>query len=260
MKGDGRRVAQRRPDILAAEYQLKAANASIGAARAAFFPSITLSGAGGLSSVGLGQRINPASFTWNFVPRINLPIFRGGPFKASLDVAEISKSIEVAKYERAIQAAFREVADALVARDEALEKQLEAQGKRVAAEEERYRLAELRYRAGNERDVTQLTAQRDLYTAQQQLIDAQVSQLAKRCLPLPGARRRVAGAHLGPLSGGERARVRGVPQCLPKTQPLRHGCVKSSPIVGKDGGAPSPERNDVSGARPNLCATHPQAP
>ena len=167
----------RRPDILAAEHQLKAANASIGAARAAFFPSISLTGAGGLSSVDLGQLLNPASFTWNFVPRINLPLFRGGQLKASLDVAQISQSIEVAEYERAIQAAFREVADALVSR-ETLEKQLEAQRKRVAAEEARYRLAELRYRAGIERYVTLLTAQRDLYTAQQQLIDARFSQLA----------------------------------------------------------------------------------
>ncbi len=170
-------ILTRRPDILAAEHQLLGANASIGAARAAFFPSITLTGAGGFSSTDLGSLFTGGSLTWNFIPRINLPIFRGGALKASLDAAEIGKSIEIAQYERAIQSAFREVADALVAR-EAIEKQIEAQRARVAAEEERYRLAELRYRAGIERYVTLLTAQRDLYSAQQVLIDAQFSRLA----------------------------------------------------------------------------------
>lgn len=167
----------RRPDILAAEHRLMGANASIGAARAAFFPSISLTGAGGFSSTSLGQLFSGDSFTWNFVPRINIPIFRGGALKASLDVAKISKSIEVATYERTIQTAFREVSDALAARA-AIEKRLEAQRARVAAEERRYELAEKRYRAGIERYVTLLTAQRDLYTAQQQLIDVQLSRLA----------------------------------------------------------------------------------
>ncbi len=167
----------RRPDILAAEHQLMAANASIGAARAAFFPSISLTGSAGLQSPDLGQLLSGDAFTWNFMPRINVPIFRGGALKASLDVAQISKRIEIANYERSIQAAFREVADALVAR-ETIEKQLEAQRARVAAEERRYQLAEARYRAGIERYVTLLTAQRDLYTAQQQLIDAQFARLA----------------------------------------------------------------------------------
>lgn len=167
----------RRPDILAAEHQLIAANASIGAARAAFFPSISLTGNGGLQSPDLGQLLSGDAFTWNFVPRINVPIFQGGALRANLDVAKISKQIEIANYERSIQAAFREVADALVAR-EAIEEQIAAHQARVAAEEQRYRLAELRYRAGIERYVTLLTAQRDLYTAQQQLIDSQFARLA----------------------------------------------------------------------------------
>jgi len=166
----------RRPDILAAEHQLKAANASIGAARAAFFPSISLTGAAGFSSTDLGQLFQGDSFTWNFTPRIHIPIFQGGRLSASLDAAEVGKEIEIARYERAIQAAFREVADGLVAR-ETISRQLAAQQARVAAEQRRYELAELRYRAGVDSYVTLLTAQRDLYSAQQTLIDAHAAQL-----------------------------------------------------------------------------------
>ena len=167
----------RRPDILAAEHKLLGANANIGAARAAFFPSISLTGAAGFSSVDLGSLLSGGSFAWNFVPRINLPIFQAGRLKANLDVAKVSKSIEIATYEKAIQAAFREVSDALVSR-EAIEKQITAQRARVKAEERRHQLAELRYREGIERYVTLLTAQRDLYTAQQGLIDAELAKLA----------------------------------------------------------------------------------
>ncbi len=170
-------LLQRRPDILAAEHQLMAANASIGAARAAFFPSISLTGQGGLASTALAGLFSGSAFTWSFIPRLNLPIFQGGALKASLDVAEVSKQIEVASYERSIQAAFREVADALVTR-EAIDKRLTAQRARVEAEERRYQLADQRYRAGIDRYVTLLTAQRDLYNAQQLLIDTQFSKLA----------------------------------------------------------------------------------
>ncbi len=166
----------RRPDILAAEHGLLGANASIGAARAAFFPSISLTGQGGLSSTELGGLFSGGAVTWSFIPRLNLPIFRGGALQASLDTAEVSKRIEVARYERAIQNAFREVADALAAR-EAITQQLEAQRARVVAEERRYALAESRYRAGVDRYVTLLTAQRDLYSAQQQLINAELARL-----------------------------------------------------------------------------------
>ncbi len=167
----------RRPDILAAEHALQGANASIGAARAAFFPSISLTAAGGVSSTELAGLFGAGALTWSFVPRLNLPIFRGGALRASLDVAEVSKQIEVARYERAIQVAFREVADALVAR-RAIDSQLESQRARVEAEERRFALAEQRYRAGVDRYVTLLTAQRDLYSAQQQLINAQLARLA----------------------------------------------------------------------------------
>lgn len=170
-------LLQRRPDILAAEHELLAANASIGAARAAFFPSITLTGAAGFASTDLGSLFDGDSFTWNFTPRINVPIFRGGALRASLDAAEITKAIEVARYQRVIQTAFREVADALVAR-EAIESRLRAQAARVAADERRYYLAERRYRAGLDSYVTLLAAQRDLYNSQQALIDVHFERLA----------------------------------------------------------------------------------
>lgn len=170
-------LLQRRPDILAAEHELKAANASIGAARAAFFPSISLTGAAGFASTDLGQLFQNDGFTWNFTPRISLPIFQAGRLRASLDAAEVTKNIEVAQYERSIQNAFREVADALVAK-QAIEDRLRAQAAVVAADERRYQLAERRYRAGIDSYVTLLAAQRDLYRAQQGLIDAQLERLA----------------------------------------------------------------------------------
>jgi multidrug efflux system outer membrane protein len=170
-------VLVRRPDVLAAEHALKSANASIGAARAAFFPSISLTATGGTASSELSRLFGSGSATWVFFPRITVPIFAGGALRASLDVAEVRKSIEVAQYERAIQGAFREVADALVARA-AIEDQLRAQTARVAAEGRRFQLSDRRYRAGIDSYLTVLTAQRDLFAAQQQLIQTRLSRLA----------------------------------------------------------------------------------
>ena len=170
-------LLQRRPDILAAEHELMAANASIGAARAAFFPSITLTGSAGFGSLELGQLFSGDGLTWLFAPRINIPIFKGGALQANLDATEISKSIEVARYQRSIQAAFREVSDALVGQ-KTLVDQLDAQAGVVAANERRYALAEQRYRAGITSYVTLLTAQRDLYSSQAALIDARFARLA----------------------------------------------------------------------------------
>lgn len=170
-------LLQRRPDILAAEHELMAANASIGAARAAFFPSISLTGSAGVASQDLGSLFGGDSFAWNFSPRINVPIFRGGALRANLDASQISKSIEIARYERSIQAAFREVADGLVGR-ESIEERLQAQTAKAAADARRYELAEMRYRAGIDSYVTLLSAQRDLYNAQQVLIDAHFERLA----------------------------------------------------------------------------------
>lgn len=169
-------LLQRRPDILAAEHALRGANASIGAARAAFFPSISLTAFGGTSSTELSHLFGSGSGMWSFAPRIDLPIFTGGRNKANLDAARVRKSIEVASYEKAIQGAFREVADGLEARAR-LDEQLEFQSKRVEAEQRRYDISELRYRKGVDSYLNVLTAQRDLYGAQQQLIQTRLARL-----------------------------------------------------------------------------------
>jgi multidrug efflux system outer membrane protein len=169
-------VLQRRPDVLAAEHALRSANASIGAARAAFFPTISLTAAAGTASGELSGLFGSGSGSWVFAPRITLPIFRGGALRASLDVAEVRRSIEVAQYERAIQSAFRDVADALVSRA-SLDEQLRAESARVKAEQRRYDLSNLRYRGGIDSYLTVLTAQRDLFAAQQQLIQTRLARL-----------------------------------------------------------------------------------
>ncbi len=172
-------VLVRRPDVLAAEHALRSANAVIGAARAAFFPTITLTAFGGTASASLDGLFAAGSTSWSFVPRITLPIFTAGALRASLDVAEVRKSIEVARYERAIQGAFREVADALVARAW-IDEQLKAQSARVTAEVRRFKLSELRYRNGVDSYLTLLTAQRDLFAARQQLIQTRLARLDNR--------------------------------------------------------------------------------
>ncbi len=169
-------LLQRRPDILAAEHSLEAANASIGAARAAFFPSISLTAFGGFSSLELSALFDTPAGMWSFVPRINLPIFTGGRNSANLDAAEVSKSIEVARYQKAIQVAFREVADALASRGP-LEDQVEAQAGRVAVDERRYELSRMRYDKGVDSYLVVLTAQEDLYAAQRLLIQARLARL-----------------------------------------------------------------------------------
>jgi outer membrane protein, multidrug efflux system len=170
-------VLVRRPDVLAAEHALRSANASIGAARAAFFPRIALTATGGTASNQLYGILGSGSGAWTFVPQITVPIFAGGALRANLDAAEVRKSIQIAQYERAIQGAFREVADALVSRAW-IEEQLRAEMARVAAEQERFRLSDRRYRAGIDNYLTVLTAQRDLFAAQQQLIQTRLSRLS----------------------------------------------------------------------------------
>jgi multidrug efflux system outer membrane protein len=169
-------VLVRRPDVLAAEHALQSANAIIGAARAAFFPSITLTAFDGTASVSLAGLFQAGSPSWSFVPRITIPIFQGGALRASLDVAEVRTSMEVARYEQAIQVAFREVSDSLVSRSW-IDEQLQAQTARVAAEARRYQLSELRYRNGIDSYLTLLTAQRDLFAARQQLIQTRLASL-----------------------------------------------------------------------------------
>ncbi len=170
-------LLRRRPDILSAEHTLLAANANIGAARAAFFPVITLTASGGATSLKLSHLFNSSSLIWSFSPQISIPIFNGGLNQANLDVAQVSKRIEIANYEKAIQTAFREVADGLVARDR-YTGQVAAQEAAVAAEQRRYDLSNIRYRQGVDSYITVLTAQQDLYSAQSTLIAARTDRLA----------------------------------------------------------------------------------
>jgi multidrug efflux system outer membrane protein len=161
-------VLVRRPDVLAAEHQLMAANAEIGAARAAFLPAISLTGNFGTESTQLSGLFKGGSRAWTFSPQISVPIFAGGANVANLQATKLARDTGIAQYEKAIQTAFREVADALVARG-TLDEQLAAQQALVTASEKAYRLADMRYRGGVDSYLSALDAQRTLYSAQQQL-------------------------------------------------------------------------------------------
>lgn len=169
-------LLQRRPDLLQAEYQLKAANANIGAARAAFFPSVSLTANAGTASRQLSGLFDAGSGTWLFQPQINLPIFNAGRLRANLDYAELQKDIQVAQYEKAIQTAFQEVADRLAART-TYRDQLEAQRTLLDTTETYYELAERRYRTGVDSYLSLLDAQRQLFSIRQQLIGDRLAQL-----------------------------------------------------------------------------------
>ena len=170
-------VLLRRPDILQAEAQLKGANANIGAARAAFFPKITLLSSVGFGSEGLAGLFKGGSFAWQFAPQISLPIFDAGSNKANLKVAEVDRDIMVAQYEKAIQTAFREVADALAERG-TIDEQVAAQQSLTDATSESYRLSLARYDRGIDSYLNVLFSQRLLYDAQQSLITVQLARLA----------------------------------------------------------------------------------
>lgn len=166
-------VLTRRPDVLAAEHQLAAASANIGAARAAFFPRIALTGSAGSASGELGDLFKSGSGAWNFAPSISLPIFADGANMAGLDSARARQGIAVASYEKTVQTAFREVADALAVRDTVADR-VGAQERLVAAAADSQRLAKARKDAGLDSSLTLLDAQRTLYSAQQGLIAARL--------------------------------------------------------------------------------------
>jgi multidrug efflux system outer membrane protein len=166
-----------RPDILQAEGQLKGANANIGAARAAFFPRITLVSSIGFGTDDLAGLFKPGSLAWKFAPQITLPIFDGGSNRANQKVAEVDRDIAVALYEKAIQNAFREVADALAQRG-TIDEQVAAQQSLTDATAESYRLSQARFDKGVDSYLTVLDSQRSLYGAQQNLITARLSRLA----------------------------------------------------------------------------------
>ena len=169
-------VLTNRPDVLAAEHTLIAANADIGAARAAFFPSITLTGQFGSASTQLSGLFKAGSAAWSFTPQITLPIFTGGRNKASLDLSRIEKDINIAQYEKTLQTAFREVDDALSAR-QTLDEQLTAQRALLDDTSQSYQLADLRFKNGVDSFLPVLDAQRALYSAQQSVISLELIRL-----------------------------------------------------------------------------------
>jgi multidrug efflux system outer membrane protein len=172
-------VLQRRPDIRTAEHRLQAANANIGAARAAFFPSVTLTAAGGVASDSLSDLFASGAGAWSFVPRVVLPIFDGGRNRANLDAAQADRDIRIAEYEGAIQRAFREVADTLALRG-TLGDQLDAQQSLVAATTDTHRLSDIRFRQGAQSYLEVLDAQREMVAAQQGLIAVRLSRLSNQ--------------------------------------------------------------------------------
>lgn len=169
----------RRPDILAAEHSLKAANANIGAARAAFFPSISLTAVTGSTSSSLDKLFSAGTGSWTFQPSVSMPIFDWGSNSATLDAAKVSEKIEVATYEQAIQTAFKEVSDGLVSQD-GYKEQLKAQQALVDADKTYYQLAQDRYEKGVDDYLTLLDAQRSLFSAEQTLVSTRLALLSNR--------------------------------------------------------------------------------
>jgi multidrug efflux system outer membrane protein len=169
-------VLVRRPDILAAEHDLKAANADIGAVRATFFPRLVLTASGGTASAALTDLFTGPATTWSFSPQLTVPIFNFGGNKAQLDVSKINKRIDIANYEKAIQSAFREVADALAVRSY-LDEKLTAQTLLLEAQQKRFELTNARYKQGVDSYLAVLLAQQDLYAAQQNLLQFQAERL-----------------------------------------------------------------------------------
>ncbi len=172
-------LLERRPDLRQAERALKAADASIGAARAAFFPRITLTGSVGAASSQLSNLFSSGGGAWSFAPQLLLPLFDSGRNQANLEVAKVNRDIAIAQYEKAVQTAFREVADALAGRA-TFDEQLRAQQAQAVAEEARLRLADLRYRNGVASFLDVLDAQRSAFAARQAVLQVQAQQAQNR--------------------------------------------------------------------------------
>jgi len=172
-------LLQARPDVLAAERTLQAASANIGAARAAFFPRISLTASAGSGSRELSRLFEGGNDTWSFAPQIVIPIFSAGALQASLDVTRLSRDINVAQYDKTVQTAFREVSDALDARA-TLGEQLDAQRSLRDASATAYRLSQERYRTGIDSYLDTLVTQRAFYAAGQTLITLELAEQANR--------------------------------------------------------------------------------
>jgi len=169
-------LLERRPDIRAAEHTLLAANANIGAARAAFFPSISLTANDGTASDHLGGLFGAMSGAWLFEPEISVPIFAGGENLANLDIANTNKKIEIADYEKTIQSAFHDVADALAARS-TYQAQLGAEAALVGADQSYYNLANMRFKAGVDSYLNVLVARNSLFSAQLSLVSLKLTSM-----------------------------------------------------------------------------------
>jgi multidrug efflux system outer membrane protein len=165
-----------RPDIRQAEQQLVAANANIGAARAAFFPRIALTAQAGTASGELSGLFKNGSWGFTLAPSLLLPLFDAGANQANLDSAQVGRKLAVAQYEKAIQTAFREVSDALASQS-TLTEQLDAQTKQAEAEAIRLNLADLRYKNGVASYLDLLDAQRSLFSTQQGVVQVRLGQL-----------------------------------------------------------------------------------
>ncbi|WP_375196420.1 efflux transporter outer membrane subunit [Sphingobium sp.] len=173
-------VLLQRPDVLQAEHQLKAANADIGAARAAMFPKISLTAAIGVASSALSSLFTGGGFAWSAAPSASMPIFGGGA-RGNLDYSKAQRDLYLAQYEKAIQTAFQEVSDAL-AREGTIDAQQAAQQRLVVASQRSYALADERYRAGIDTFLNSLTTQRSLYNAQQSAIATELALVRNRIL------------------------------------------------------------------------------
>jgi multidrug efflux system outer membrane protein len=196
-------VLLRRPDVVEAEYQLRAANAQIGAARAALFPRITLTGLLGFASSALAKLFTGGAFGWSAGADATYTIFQSGAGHANVRLSEAQRNAAVATYQKTIQTAFREVADAL-ARRGTINDEIAARQRQQAATADTYVLTEARYRAGIDPFLTVLDAQRSYYAAQQQMVQTKLTaaqnivtlyqsiggdsllQTTPVCQPLPG--------------------------------------------------------------------------
>ena len=172
-------LLQRRPDVLAAEHSLKSANIDIGAARAAFFPSISLTANAGSASSALSGLFKAGSGAWTFAPSVSLPIFDAGANRATLDAAKVEREIQAQTYQQTLQTAFREVADALAVRS-TLDQRLAAQQALTDASRKSFELADALYRGGSQSYLEALDAQRSLYSAEQDLITLRLAEQSNR--------------------------------------------------------------------------------
>lgn len=172
-------LVRRRPDILQAEHALRAANANIGAARAALFPSIFLTAEVGTTSTQLANLFGAGTGLWSFAPQVSVPIFTGGRNRADLKAAHVSTRIEVARYQKAIEIAFREVADALAGIHSYAEES-RAQEALIETQQKRFELATARYREGEDSYLNVLTAQQDLFDAQQSHLQTRLLRIASQ--------------------------------------------------------------------------------